>query len=578
MEYKYILILIVIVYLPVLITGQYTIIGVPESYAVFGENYTLQCNVTDSPSLVDFRRNNDVVCTMINCGSQPIDNRYKCRCINNNNKQLYLNISNIYKQDDTTWSCGDDNNRGSTTVSVYYGPENIKFNPTSDNIDVIEGKSQSVNCLADCKPDCNINWSKDGSTTILNNPLSLSTSDQTGLTDVTGINITEDGPDELTFSSDVTSIIITEDGPDELTFSPNVTSINITEGRDQTITCLTDCYKCNYKWTGPVSSSSKDLVLTEIKRNQEGNYRCEATNIKNTNPKTRSQSIQVNVHYPPYITSITSDAVNNESDEGSDVTFNCNVDSKPVSNITWSSSTSTNTNNSQQWTLTQAKCQDTGIYTCTANNGIGQSTTKLPLNIRCSPRINGDLKDEVMNRLGEEVTLSIDVMAYPKPSFKWIQESTGQELTPDTTQQVATNNYISSLTVTIQQSSFGNYIATVNNGIGCDKSYTIKIIDGDPGTKPISEEETLYKECLGTGIGIGIGISVMCLLLVLLTIFIYRKYHPANKKLPEESYATFSNRIPEDRTYEDLNTRPEVNDNNQHNSGDVKEYENMRRN
>ncbi|ESO95982.1 hypothetical protein LOTGIDRAFT_175003 [Lottia gigantea] len=102
------------------INGQYTLRGVPESYAVLGENYTLQCDVTDSPSLVDFRRNNIVVCNMINCESSSTDNRYKCRCINNNDKTLYLNISNINKQDDTTWSCrGDSGGQGSTTVPVY---------------------------------------------------------------------------------------------------------------------------------------------------------------------------------------------------------------------------------------------------------------------------------------------------------------------------------------------------------------------------------------------------------------------------------------------------------------------------
>ncbi|ESO92687.1 hypothetical protein LOTGIDRAFT_239573 [Lottia gigantea] len=379
-------------------SSQYTLRGVPESYAVLGENYTLQCDVTDSPSLVEFRRNNVAVCNMINCGSSSTDNRYKCRCINNNNKQLYLNISNINKQDDTTWSCrGNSGGQGSTTVSVYYGPQNTRFNPTNGNIDVIEGKSQSVNCLADCKPDCNINWSKDGSTTILNNPLSLSTRDQTGSYNCTVTH--------TVLNKQLTKHLIVQIyyGPDRLTFLPDVTSINIIEGRDQTITCLTDCYKCNYKWTGPVSSSSKDLVLTEIKRNQEGNYRCEATNIKNTISKTRSKSIQVNVH--------------------------------------------------------------------------------------CSPRINGDLKDVVISRTGEEVTLIIDVIAYPKPSFKWIQESTGQELTPDTTQQEATNNYISSLTFTIQQSSFDNYIVTVNNSIGDDKSYTIKIIDGASGDKTLNLQQ-----------------------------------------------------------------------------------------
>ncbi|ESO95985.1 hypothetical protein LOTGIDRAFT_175005 [Lottia gigantea] len=443
------------------------------------------------------------------------------------------------------------------------GPENIIFNPTSDNIDVVEGKSQSVNCLADCKPDCNITWSKDGSRTILNNPLSLSTRDQTGSYNCTVTHIVLNkqltkqlnvqiyyGPDELTFSPDVTSINIIENGPDELTFSPDGTLINIIEGRDQNITCLTDCNKCNYKWTGPISSSTKDLVLTQIKRTQEGNYRCEATNIKNTNPTTRSKSIQVNVHYPPDITSVKSNAVNNETDEGSNVTFNCKVDSKPVSTITWSSSTSTDTNTGQQWTLTQAKCQDTGIYTCTANNGIGQSPTKsLPLNIRSkngigqlaakvlpldiyrfssrlndkeeflsgSPRINGDLKDEVMNRLGEEVTLLIDVIAYPKPSFKWIQESTGQEFTPDTTQQEATNNYISSLTFTIQQSSFGIYIVTVNNSIGDDKSYTIKIIDGDP-SKSGPPSELNIPAVVG-----GIVAAVVVITIVIVAVIVIKK-------------------------------------------------------
>ncbi|ESO92688.1 hypothetical protein LOTGIDRAFT_175669 [Lottia gigantea] len=296
MEYKYIFILIVFFYLPVLIIGQYTLRGVPvKRYLVLDENYRLQCDVTDSSNAVDFRRNNIVVCSILSqsCESQSTNNRYKCGCINNNNKTLYLNINDINIKDDSTWSCkGNAGGQSSTTVTVYYGPENIRFNPTSNNIDVIEGKSQSVNCLADCNPDCDINWSKDGSTTILNNPLSLSTRIQTGVYTCTVKHIV--------FNKQLTKQLIVQVyyGPDELTFSPDVTSINIIEGGDQTITCLTDCYKCNYKWTGPeqVLSSSKDLILTQIKRNQDGNYRYEATNIKNTIPKTRSKSLQVNVH------------------------------------------------------------------------------------------------------------------------------------------------------------------------------------------------------------------------------------------------------------------------------------------
>ncbi|ESO92692.1 hypothetical protein LOTGIDRAFT_175673 [Lottia gigantea] len=148
------------------------------------------------------------------------------------------------------------------------GPENIRLNPTGDNIDVVEGKCQNVNCLADCKPDCNITWSKDSSTTILNNPLSLSTNQ-------------------------------------------------------------TDSFNCTVRHT----------VLN----------------------KQLTKQLNVQIYYQPDKTSITTDAVNNTADEGSDVIFNCNVDSKPVSTITWSSSTSTDTYTGQHLTLNQAKCQDTGI-------------------------------------------------------------------------------------------------------------------------------------------------------------------------------------------------------------------------
>ncbi|ESO97184.1 hypothetical protein LOTGIDRAFT_174569 [Lottia gigantea] len=188
------------------------------------------------------------------------------------------------------------------------------------------------------------------------------------------------------------------------------------------------------------------------------------------------------------------------------------------------------------------------------------------------------------------VLLEINIEAYPEPSFIWKQLMSDVEYPFAKTEKVSENNFISTLELILDQSSFGYYIITVQNIINGEinaKTWGIKIIELDPGTNTISCEQSVYQEGLGAGIGIGIGISAVIVILVILTIFIYRKYHPANKKLPEESYATFSNINPEvimhaflltERTYEDLNTRPEVNDNNQHNSGDVKEYENMRRN
>ncbi|ESO95973.1 hypothetical protein LOTGIDRAFT_174994 [Lottia gigantea] len=169
------------------------------------------------------------------------------------------------------------------------------------------------------------------------------------------------------------------------------------------------------------------------------------------------------------------------------------------------------------------------------------------------------------------VLLEINIEAYPEPSFTWKQLMSDVEYPFAKTEKVSENNFISTLELILDQSSFGYYIITVQNIINGEtkaKTWGIKIIELDPGTNTISCEQSVYQEGLGAGIGIGIGISAVIVILVLLAIFIYRKYHPV---IMHAFLLT-------ERTYEELNTPPVVNDNNQHNSGDVKEYENMRRN
>ncbi|KAK6174064.1 hypothetical protein SNE40_017409 [Patella caerulea] len=85
--------------------------------------------------------------------------------------KVLLQLNNIQRQD-RVYTCQAKHRIMTTTpltktlqITVYYGPENIKFTPTSSSITAIENESRIVTCSANCNPPpCNINWYKKAET------------------------------------------------------------------------------------------------------------------------------------------------------------------------------------------------------------------------------------------------------------------------------------------------------------------------------------------------------------------------------------------------------------------------------
>ncbi|ESO92691.1 hypothetical protein LOTGIDRAFT_175672 [Lottia gigantea] len=151
------------------------------------------------------------------------------------------------------------------------------------------------------------------------------------------------------------------------------------------------------------------------------------------------------------------------------------------------------------------------------------------------PILKGELKKEIRGKIGEMVILEKNIEAYPEPSFLWKQLISDIEYPFAKTEKVSEINFISTLELILDRSSFGYYIITVQNVINGEtraKTWGINIIEQE--VEVDSVDKSGCHEGVGTGIGIGIGISVVCLLLVLLTICIYRKHLAAKKKVPEE--------------------------------------------
>lgn len=73
------------------------------------------------------------------------------------------------------------------------------------------------------------------------------------------------------------------DGPDRVILSPNETSLVLNEGSDvPSIECITDCQPgCSLTWIKPDGQEelTNVLILNNIKMNQTGTYKCNASNV-----------------------------------------------------------------------------------------------------------------------------------------------------------------------------------------------------------------------------------------------------------------------------------------------------------
>ncbi|KAK6174048.1 hypothetical protein SNE40_017394 [Patella caerulea] len=531
---------VILCILMVIIEGQTYNLSGSAPYGIRGGDYRFTCHISGGnfirTDIFVFKKDSVKVCEQpFSCDPSPSsDNRSTCGCINGNNSQLYLNITNVQSTDAGTWTCGDSFNINTSppvTLPVYYGPENIRFTPSS--IAVIENESRTVNCSADCNPPCTISWYNggDSSGTIIsssNGLLQLNNIQRqdTAYTCQAEYTILTTTP--LTKTLQITVYY----GPENIRFTPTGSSITVIENESRTVTCSAECNPpCNINWKkGSVPSGSNGLLsMNNITRQQSGNYTCQVTNTQIPD-LLQSKQLMVIVHYPPNITNLTSDATNNMIDEYSTVTFTCSVDSLPSSAIAWfRSPQGEQLYSGSQYTIPKASCQHTDNYTCTARNNIGQPVSKpIPLYVKCSPRENMVTKRNITNRINTTINLEVDIIAYPPPTFTWYHTPTRQIINTATTQQVSTINYKSTLKITLNSTLFGDYIVSVVNDVGV-QNFTITVIDGEPPEPP----DKLGNNNMLTIVGGIIGILVIAGVITVIGVVIYRRM--AREDSPEDN-------------------------------------------
>ncbi|KAK3575812.1 hypothetical protein CHS0354_018283 [Potamilus streckersoni] len=325
-----------------------------------------------------------------------------------------------------------------TTLVVIYGPASgqVMLSTSDSNQTVEDGTMLNITCSADCYPLCSFIWT---------GPQGFSQSG-THLSRVVDRNkggnyiCTASNQDNLQKSATASVRIIVMYGPgSSVNLGSNPpTSVNLHQ-RAPDINCSATCYPpCDYRWYHyrTMYSSGATLSLGVIeKKTSGGNYTCEAYNRFLGLDRSSSISVNITIYYGAEIVSLSvldSKTVN----ENLSAIFQCQVDSNPLSTITWKKE-GTNTVLKiesgvvqSQFRIESAQCQDTDNYTCSAYNGIRtQANGTLEFFVKCHPRTDSDVPVEtkVYKKVHEATILRYTVISYPLPKFTWMFLGNGSE-------------------------------------------------------------------------------------------------------------------------------------------------------
>nr|KAG5705534.1 hypothetical protein BaRGS_009187 [Batillaria attramentaria] len=390
-------------------------------------------------------------------------------------KDGVLTITKFHRDNPRFYTCFADNGLGnratvpleikvqsqaSVDIDVLPGQgASIRFFPAGLTASVTEDETLQIRCAANCIPDCDITWTREGQVVSPSSKgvllLTDAQRDQAGVYQCNarnslGVNVTQ----QLSVTVDFP--------PNTPTFDPASTSYTIRERID----------------------SVSDI------RSADGVYTCVATNVHGT----RQKDLTIHVNYAPSITLFT---INDQKTvatvrEKYPVTINCRVASKPPSTVQIfnGSKLIRQIENTLQAKVAwkQADCLDTGTYSCTADNGVGALVSvTAELKVQCRPRLDPRIFKQpyVAAHLGKTAVIRVPVLADPTPSFLWYKIRDGVPSvilagSNDTMGQsdkfFTVNGTTSTLTIeNVQLTDFGDYVVSIANERGTN-NYTFSLV------------------------------------------------------------------------------------------------------
>ncbi|XP_052063079.1 carcinoembryonic antigen-related cell adhesion molecule 1-like [Mytilus californianus] len=358
----------------------------------------------------------DDVCSL-NCNGKVISSSVLIYTVNREDegKIIYCTALNIENQ-----SVGSQNK----TVEILYGPDQVIISPSTQTYTVSEATERvgPITCSADCKPDY---------------------------------------------------------GPNQVNISPSTQTYTVSEatGRVGPITCSADCKPyCTMTWSGPnlPAGTTSVLNLSNIDRNQAGNYQCIGANIVGS---LTSVTILIIVHYGPRKLNISpSTPIYTVTEKNESVgPIICSADCKPDCSVTWSGPHIANGTTSVM-NLKHIAQNKAGNYQCSATNSVGSLTlVKVIVIFHYKPFLDHTrpFSPEFISATeNNTLHITVTINANPTPTIEWTFKAE-TDMIPCNFSTILSNtstNGFSSLSFilidNVQYSNFGEYIISARNTIG----------------------------------------------------------------------------------------------------------------
>ncbi|PFX19584.1 Netrin receptor DCC [Stylophora pistillata] len=171
---------------------------------------------------------------------------------------------------------------------------------------------------------------------------------------------------------------------------------------------------------------------------------------------------------------ITTNPSNVTKREGENVTLHCNATGNPLPTLSWTKYGSHIGNNPRisfsedknQFTITNAKGEDSGAYRCVAINCLGNNTSGTTfVNVQFAPEISKQTRNNIFVK-GENVIFSCSVEGNPTPSVVWTKNGEDLDVTANSRLKLSSKNNDCCLEIAeVHLSDSGLYICVANNSV-----------------------------------------------------------------------------------------------------------------
>ncbi|XP_072122200.1 cell adhesion molecule CEACAM5-like isoform X2 [Mobula birostris] len=295
--------------------------------------------------------------------------------INASLDSVNLTISSIDRSYSGAYSCqawGVVNNETSEpfSVKVSYGPDAIKITSKDEEETYTVESNLTLNCTADSVPPAEFEWQLNGKSLEMKTQelviINMTKHDFGNYTCRAYNNITKiyATTTKLIVANGISVPQITSSSQEPIEYNTTVTLTCDVSGQPVSIRWNKNEHALPETKSTILSERNKTLTITEVKRNDAGNYSCEAVGQSEWK---ESKLFQLIVYYGPDDLQLLM-SPDSAFHSGLNVTLTCNASSFPSSAFQWLFNGNSLQHSEEQLVILNLHQNKTGNYTCEAFN------------------------------------------------------------------------------------------------------------------------------------------------------------------------------------------------------------------